>query len=44
VTLACLWEHRQRFAGRKVVAYISGGNIALSDYARMVGEDDGSTQ
>jgi len=39
VTLACLLANRSRFAGKTVVAYISGGNTALADYARLVGAD-----
>lgn len=41
VGLACLLAHRQRFAGKKVVIFASGGNIALPDYAAMVGKDAG---
>lgn len=39
-SLACLWEQRDQFAGKKVVVYISGGNIAPSDYAKQVAEVD----
>ena len=39
VTLACLLANRDRFAGKTVVVYLSGGNIALHDYARLVGVD-----
>lgn len=40
VTLACLLENREKFAGQTVVVYGSGGNIALEDYARLVRHDD----
>lgn len=36
VSLACLMEARRRFAGKRVVVYISGGNIAPADYAKLV--------
>ncbi|MDJ0838323.1 MAG: threonine/serine dehydratase [Acidobacteriota bacterium] len=42
-TLACLMENRDRFAGKTVVVYVSGGNIALPDYGRLVGEDEGQS-
>ena len=38
VSLACLWANRERFAGKKVVVFASGGNIALPDYARLVAQ------
>lgn len=38
-SLACLLAHRERFTGKKVVIYASGGNIALPDFASMVGAD-----
>ena len=38
VSLACLMENRQRFLGKKVVVFVSGGNIALADYAKLVDE------
>jgi len=40
VPLACLMENQAAFAGKTVVVYISGGNIALSDYGRLVSGDD----
>ena len=39
VTLATLMTHRERFRGKSVVLLASGGNIALSDYARLVSQD-----
>ncbi len=39
VSLACLLANRDRFQGKKVVLIASGGNIAIKDYARLVGED-----
>lgn len=29
-TLAALWKHRERFAGKRVVAVLSGGNVDLT--------------
>lgn len=41
-TLACLWTHKEQFAGQRVVIYLSGGNIAPWDYAKMVTQDVGT--
>jgi threonine dehydratase len=41
VSLACLLAHKERFAGKKVVIYASGGNIALPDFAALVGSHAG---
>lgn len=40
VSLACLWENRKRFAGARVIVYVSGGNIALPDYGKLVSQDE----
>jgi len=36
VALACLLAHRDRFRGKRTVVYLSGGNAAPADYARLV--------
>lgn len=38
-SLACLMRERARFAGKKVVVLVSGGNIAPWDWAKLVDQD-----
>ena len=40
VSLACLMANRKEFLNRKVVLVASGGNIALPEFAKMVGKHE----
>ena len=44
LTLACLWANRERFAGKTVVIYASGGNIGLADYAALLSREEADAE